>query len=96
MVFSQSQAQEIALSALLHVVAEPELVSAFLASSGLQPADLRGMAHTPELGLHVLDFLLEHDSRVIAAAAALEIAPQQLMAARVALAGPGSFGWEVD
>lgn len=96
MSFSESRARDLAMSALLHIAGQPELTTAFLAASGLRPQDLRGLAESPELAVHVLDFLLETDSRVVEAAEALSVGPQDLMAARVALAGPGSFGWEVD
>lgn len=84
------------MSALLHMAGQPELMATFLAASGLQPQALRNLADGPELALHVLDFLLEDDARVIEAAGAIGADPRDLMAARVALAGPGSFGWEID
>lgn len=96
MSFDQNAARDLAGSALLHIAGDPGLVSAFLGATGLQPGDLRAMAGGPDLPLHVLDFLLEDDSRVLEAASALAVRPQDLMAARTALSGPGSFGWDPD
>ena len=56
---------------------------------------MRRAAGDPDIALHVLDYLLEDDARVLDAAADLNIKPGDLMAARTALAGPGSYGWEV-
>lgn len=96
MVHNSRGADDLAMAGLVYIAERPELVSTFLGATGLQAQDLRGMAGSPELGLHVLDFLLEDDSRVLDAAEALQIRPQDLMSARVAIAGPGSYGWEAE
>lgn len=83
------------MAALIHLAGQPDLIGGFLAATGLEPGDLRRAAQSPDIALHVLDYLLEDDRRVIEAAAALEVAPGDLMGARTALAGPGSHGWEV-
>lgn len=96
MSYSIAQARDLAMNAFLHVVARDDLAAAFLAASGLRAEELRQIADSPELGLHVLDFILDEDARVLEAAEELGVRPQDLMAARVAMAGPGSFGWEVE
>lgn len=95
MAYTQDSAQELAGAALLYLAERPELMGEFLASTGLRPQDLRSIAYSPETALHVLDHLLEDDRRVMDAAAALGVAPGDLMGARTALAGPGSYGWEI-
>lgn len=91
-----AQARDLAMSAAIYIFENAELTAAFLGASGLRAEDLRRTSGGGHLAQHALDFLLEDDSRVLAAAAALEVHPQDLMAARTVLAGPGSHGWEAD
>ncbi|WP_234855168.1 DUF3572 domain-containing protein [Paracoccus everestensis] len=95
MTYTRESAQDLAVTILLYIAERPDLIGRFLESSGLQPQDLRQAAGNPDIALHVLDYLLEDDARVLDAAADLNIKPGDLMAARTALAGPGSYGWEV-
>lgn len=95
MTYTRESAQEVATSALLYMAERPELMEGFLGVTGLQPQDLSQVATNPEMALHVLDYLLEDDRRVLDAAAELQVAPGDLMQARTALAGPGSYGWQV-
>jgi hypothetical protein len=95
MTYSREAAQNLATSVLIHMAERPDLMAGFLEASGLNPQDLRKVSSDPEIALHVLDFLLEDDRRVLDAAADLTIPPGDLMQARTALAGPGSYGWEV-
>ncbi|MCF3974579.1 DUF3572 family protein [Paracoccus salsus] len=88
-------ARELAGAGLIYILERPELAATFLGGSGLRAQDIRALSGTPELGLHVLDFLLEDDGRVLDAAEALQIRPQDLMSARVVIAGPGNYGWEL-
>lgn len=95
MTYTRESAQELATAALLYLAQRPDLIEDFLGATGLQPQDLRRAASSPDTALHVLDYLLENDNRVVDAAAEMQIAPGDLMQARTALAGPGSHGWEV-
>lgn len=94
--YSSQAAHDLALQAFQYLAGDDELVQALLASTGLQPADLRQALSTPEFSLSLLDFLLEDDQRVLGLADALNISPQEVMGARIALAGPGHYGWSVD
>lgn len=96
MEFSKQAAQELAFEALLYLAERPELMRAFLANTGFQAEDMRKLAQDPEFGLHVLDFLVEDDARILDFAETANIRPEQVMTARTALAGPGSFGWETE
>lgn len=96
MSFSTEAARDLAMRALVHMSEYPEIIAGFLGSSGLQPDDLRGMIGDPQLALHVLDYLVEDDRRVLEAAEALAIPPGSFLQARTVLAGPGSHGWEAD
>ena len=95
MTYTRESAKDLAVTILLYMAERPDLIEGFLESSGLQPQDLRRAAGNPDIALHVLDYLLEDDARVLDAATDLNIKPGDLMAARTALAGPGSYGWEV-
>jgi hypothetical protein len=95
MTYTRESAQELATAALLYLAERPDLIEAFLGATGLQPQDLRRVASSPEMALHVLDFLLEDDARVMEAAAEMQIPPGDLMHARTALAGPGNYGWQI-
>ncbi len=93
---SADSAHDLAMAGLIYIVERPELAATFLGATGLQVQDLREMAGQPEMSLHVLDFLLEDDSRVLDAANELDVRPQDFLSARVVMAGPGSYGWEAD
>lgn len=95
MTYTRESARQLALDALLHLTEQPDLMADFLGQTGLRPADLRQVASSPDLALHVLDYLLEDDRRVLEVADHLQIRPTDLMRARTALAGPGSYGWQV-
>lgn len=96
MSYSAAAAQELAVKALIHIADHPDLASALLASSGLRPEALRQAAQDPDFCTHVLDFLLEDDRRVLDFARSMSIRPEEVLTARTALGGPGSFGWEAD
>lgn len=95
MTYTREAAQDLAMAALIHLAGQSDLIAGFLGATGLEPGDLRQAAHSPDIALHVLDYLLEDDRRVLDAAAAMQVAPGDLMQARTALAGPGSHGWEI-
>lgn len=96
MSYSAQAAEELALRALTHIAGQPELVSAFLANSGMEPDQLREAARSPEFHQYLLDFILEDDRRVLDFAQSLGLRPEEVLAACTAIAGPGSYGWEAD
>lgn len=96
MAMTTDAAMQIALNALVHLSHDPSDIGDFLQASGLDAQDLRLIASDPGVALHFLDFVLEDDTRVLQTAAGLNVAPREILTARTALSGPGSFGWEVD
>ncbi|MGZ3216431.1 DUF3572 domain-containing protein [Paracoccus sp. T5] len=96
MAITQQRARDLAVDILLHLANDPEELTQFLSVSGLQPADLRSLQDRPEVALFLLDFLAEDDRRICDFAAALNMRPQDIMAARTVLSGPGSYGWTAD
>lgn len=79
---SESRARELAAEALGFIASDPEMVTALLEASGLQPGDLRRAAAKPEFGLFLLDFILQEDSRVLAFAADRALRPESVLQAR--------------
>jgi len=79
--------EDLALRAFAHVAADPELLSALLASTGAAPSDLVAAAQTPEFAAFILDFLMQSDERVLAFAASEGIAPEAVARAHARLLG---------
>ena len=96
MAYTPQQAHELATEILLALVERPDELSHFMGASGLDPDDLRQIAQRPDIAVFLLDFVVESDERIHEFARALQLRPQDVMAARTALAGPGSYGWESD
>ncbi|MCJ1902551.1 MULTISPECIES: DUF3572 domain-containing protein [Paracoccus] len=84
---TRNEARDIADAGFAHIAGDAELVGALLAQSGSDVAGLRAMAARPEFSVFVLDFLLEHDQRVLDFAQAAQIAPQRVLLARAVLGG---------
>ncbi|WCQ98043.1 DUF3572 family protein [Paracoccus aestuarii] len=94
--FSADRASDLAMRILLEMAERPEDVAGFLGTSGLQASELRNLAQRPDIALFLLDFIAEDDDRILRFSAALGLRPQDIMAARTALSGPGSYGWAAD
>jgi Protein of unknown function (DUF3572) len=86
-------AEIVAVQALTFIAGDPERLGAFLAESGLGPETLRTAANEPHFLSSVLDFVLRDDATVKAFAAASQLHPTNIAAARQALGDPK---WERD
>jgi hypothetical protein len=86
-------AEIVAIQALSFVAGDPERLGLFLAESGIGPETLRTAAAEPHFLRHVLDFVLRDDATVNAFAAASELHPTNIAAARQVL---GDADWERD
>lgn len=76
---------------------EPERLGLFLAETGVGPETLRSAASDPNFLLSVLDFVLRDDATVKAFAAASELHPTNIAAARRVLGDAlGDRSWERD
>jgi hypothetical protein len=78
-------AEIVAVQALSFVADDPERLGAFLAETGIGPETLRSAAADPHFLASVLDFVLRDDATVQAFAAASELDPTTIAAARDAL-----------
>ena len=72
----------LALGALGWILQDQDRAERFLSLTGLTPDSLRAALGEPATQAAVLDFLCAHEPDLIGAAAALDIAPEQLAAAR--------------
>jgi Protein of unknown function (DUF3572) len=78
-------AEIVAVQALSFVAGDAERLGLFLAESGIGPETLRSAAADPHFLASVLDFVLRDDATVRAFAAASELDPTTIAAAREAL-----------
>lgn len=78
-------AETLALRALAFVIGDPALGPRLLALTGLDVPTLRTRAADPVLLGATLAFLEGHEASLLACAEALEVRPEQLVAARAAL-----------
>src|ERR1700687_4605744 len=78
-------AEIVAVQALSFVAGDPERLGLFLAESGIGPETLRSAAADPHFLASVLDFILRDDATVTAFAAASELDPTTIAAAREVL-----------
>ena len=72
---------ELGLNALIFVLGDAARAGRLLALTGLAPDDLRVGLNNPAVLGAVLEFLANHEADLVAAAAALDIAPATLAAA---------------
>ncbi|MBR1211165.1 DUF3572 domain-containing protein [Bradyrhizobium sp. JYMT SZCCT0180] len=86
-------AEIVAVQALSFIASDPERLGLFLVESGLGPETLRTAAADPQFLASVLDFVLRDDATVKAFAAASELHPTNISAARQVLGDPH---WERD
>ena len=89
---SPDRAEIVALGVLAWL-AEAELLDAFQSATGIGRDQLREAASDPAFLGAVLDFALQRDDWVIAAAASQGMAPDGLLAARAALPGGDQHHW---
>src|SRR5260370_36007539 len=75
-------AEIVAIQALSFVAGDPERLGVFLAETGIGPETLRSAASDPHFLAGVLDLLVRDDATVKAFAAASELEPTTIPAAR--------------
>ncbi len=84
------EAELTAIAGLRFLGADEQLLSRFIALSGIDPAQLREAASSPAFLAGVLDFFIAHEPTLLQFAEAVEIDPQAIVAARDLLAGERS------
>ena len=83
-------AEAIALQGLTFLAQEPSRFVRFLKLTGLEPADARALAGTPELALAVLEHLAGDESLLLVFAASCTLAPASVGLAISLLRGQGA------
>lgn len=81
----ETNAEALALQALVWTLGDSARASRLLDLTGLDPAELRARAGEPSLLAATLGFLEAYEPDLIACADALEVEPSELVAARAAL-----------
>ena len=81
----EHDANTLALRALAWTLAEPDRAARLLALTGLDPRALRARAGEPDTLAAMLRFLDSHEPDLVACAAALDVPPASLTAARAIL-----------
>jgi hypothetical protein len=79
---SPERAEILGLEALAWLAADPDGLARFQSQSGVDAADLRTAAGSPELGAAILDFLLLHEDLLIAFCESSGTEPAMLHRAR--------------
>lgn len=90
MAMTREAAEEIAVAALGHIAAEPELLDRFLALTGIAPSDIRHVAGEPGFMAGVLAFVVQHEPTLTAFAAGSGIPPERVTEAWRSLPGGGN------
>lgn len=81
-------AEALALRALAFLASDTGRLEAFLAETGLGPANLRAAAQEPAFLASVLDHVAGNESLLLELAGNLSLNPETIAAARLRLAGP--------
>ena len=78
---SEAQAEEIAVAALGFIAADPELLSRFLALTGIEPQAIRTVASEPGFLAGVMHFIVAHEPTLIEFAQTAGLKPEAVLAA---------------
>lgn len=87
------RAEQIALSALIWLAGQEEILPVFLGASGANADDIRGQAENPAFLGSVLDFLTMDDAWVVAFCDANAVKYEDPLMARYALPGAEVVHW---
>ena len=85
------QAEEVAGTVLGWLAGEPDMLSRFLALSGMQAQQLRDAVDDPQFLAGMIDFLMAHEPTLMAFCEATDTKPEAVAAASHYYSGP-SFG----
>lgn len=87
------RAEQIALSALIWLASQEDILPLFLGASGANAEDIRGQAENPAFLASVLEFLTMDDNWVIAFCDANKVKYEEPLMARYALPGAEMVHW---
>ena len=87
----QKSAEILAIQAAAWLISDEDRTSAWMAETGISPADLGGRLEEPEMLAGILDYLLSADHLVLGFAEAAGIGPAEVLTARRGLPGGAAF-----
>lgn len=83
-----ADAQATAVAILGWLAGEPELLSRFLALTGVAPGEVRNAVGDPGFLAGLVGFLMDHEPTLLAFSAATGVAPETVVQADALLSGP--------
>ena len=81
-------AEVTAVAILGWLAGEPELLSRFLALTGVMPSEVRNAMNDPGFLAGLVDFLMSHEPTLLAFSEATGIRPEAVVHAHAVLSGP--------
>ncbi|MFD1327068.1 DUF3572 domain-containing protein [Mycoplana ramosa] len=90
---SAQDAESTAIAVLAWLAGEPELLSRFLALTGVDPSAVRAAATNRGFLAGLVDFLMGHEPTLMAFCEATGTKPEQVVRAHASLGGPQDGGW---
>ncbi|MFD0918053.1 DUF3572 domain-containing protein [Pseudahrensia aquimaris] len=91
---SKDHAETLAISGLVRLAGDDDLLMRFSSITGILPNDIREAASDPGFMVGVLDFYLSHEPDLLAWAEADGFNPEEAARARFALAPEDATGFE--
>ena len=85
-------AEVTAVAILGWLAGEPELLSRFLALTGVSPSEVRNAINDPGFLAGLVDFLMSHEPTLLAFSDATGIKPEAVVHAHAVLSGPNDGG----
>jgi hypothetical protein len=83
-----ANAEATAIAILGWLADEPELLSRFLALTGVAPGEVRNAINDPGFLAGIVDFVMDHEPTLLAFSAATGIRPEAVVHAHAILSGP--------
>ena len=85
---AQQDAEATAVAILGWLAGEPDLISRFLALTGVAPSEVRNAVTDPGFLAGLVDFLMGHEPTLMAFSEATGIKPEAVVHAHAVLSGP--------
>ena len=85
-------AETTAVAILGWLAGEPDLLSRFLALTGVSPVEVRNAVNDPGFLAGLVDFLMSHEPTLLAFSEATGIRPEAVVHAHAVLSGPNDGG----
>ncbi|WP_313524238.1 DUF3572 domain-containing protein [Shinella sp.] len=84
-------AEATAVAILGWLAGDPELLSRFLALTGVAPSEVRNAVNDPGFLAGIVDFLMSHEPDLLAFCEATDTKPETVVHAHAVLSGPSDW-----